>query len=710
MGARTRRMTAVALAVVVGTIVGVAPTAATAVDAPVRWPQGSSLTWVDTSGRQWTVTQVLRPLDPPAPFWDLQVHRDTPSGRPDPTWSDDAGVAGQVTIRLDPPADGARVDPVMAADGAGAVNVIWSLPSCETSSPCDRWFQSVDVEAAAPGVPALVTDVGEPISALPDGTLLAGTEAGPLERRSGSGALVAVPAEIPAATGVWDATVDTEGRLLLATKDGTIVRQADEGDVDLTVDSGCDPDIGIVIGPAPGGGFATACGTIDVAPTVTRWDAAGTVTWSAADAVAPAGTTGLAWPSHVAGDGDGGVWVAGRSHPDLAQTPRGVLARFTAAGPEAPAFVAQAQRLGARYGFGMGDLRPALDRHVAFAFDERCCDTVGGPLPFDRVIGGVLPDRPSPPTCLPGAPAVAQVGHGTARLGFTSCPAGRAVEDPTDYLLEVVGPDQTRSAVVDHPGPAEAVEGTVTDLRGGTLLRTRVTARNDEGDSLAGAQAGASLVLPFDSVEAFTFRMYNSLIRDIWWERDGAALVAEVDSGDTTPVDQAAEMLDAGVAESRVEPVARLYLAVLGRHPDSSGLRYWISRSEAGVRLAQIAERIADSSEFRRRYGGLSDRGFVLQLYRNVLGREGDPSGVDYWTRRLAARKLTRGGLVAQLSQSPEHVRRTDPTIQPLAASFLLLDRVTTPAERTAWATATPRATALAAIFDSAAFASRVQG
>jgi hypothetical protein len=115
---------------------------------------------------------------------------------------------------------------------------------------------------------------------------------------------------------------------------------------------------------------------------------------------------------------------------------------------------------------------------------------------------------------------------------------------------------------------------------------------------------------------------------------------------------------------------------------------------------------MSTSPEFVRRYGGLSNRGFVVQVYRNVLGREGDPTGIAYWTRRMEA-GLTRGGLVAQFAQSSELIRRTDPTIQPLAAAFLLFGRVPTPEERTAWATATPRATAARAILPTATYARR---
>ncbi|MEZ5137823.1 MAG: DUF4214 domain-containing protein [Acidimicrobiales bacterium] len=104
-------------------------------------------------------------------------------------------------------------------------------------------------------------------------------------------------------------------------------------------------------------------------------------------------------------------------------------------------------------------------------------------------------------------------------------------------------------------------------------------------------------------------------------------------------------------------PIVRLYLAALGRLPDPSGMGYWTRRHLAGWTLAEIADQILVSTEFERRFGAPADRAFVDQLYENVLDRAGDPSGIDYWTRRLVGGQISRRGLVVQFSESSEHVR-----------------------------------------------------
>ncbi|MCB1040562.1 MAG: DUF4214 domain-containing protein [Acidimicrobiales bacterium] len=680
---------------------------ARAADAPIDFARPGSLTWVDAQGRQVTVAQELAPLEPRQPVWDLVVLRDTVTGQPDPTWTDDAGVPGRRTVVLDPPADGARLADVMAAAGDGTITIVWNDGACEQSEACTRWFQAVDTAGTTLSGPMERADAGEPLAALPDGSVLAGTATGPLEWRARDGSATVLP--FPASQEPSAATVDGDGRLLLARFDGTVVRIGALGDIDLEVDAGCAAGTMAAIGPdGSGDGFATACAAAGIAPRVARWAGSGTAIWATEDTVAPGSATELADVTRVAGDGTGKVWVAGHGAPGATQTQRTIIASFTAAGPEAPAYDSLAGRPVLPAPNAISDLRPVLGDRVAFSHDDLCCTSIAGRLPFDRVVSGVLPDRPSPPTCRPGPPSVSTAAFATATIAIRTCDVARDVERPTSYLVEVSGDGWTATATVAHSGDAVDVEVPVSGLVGGELLRTRVLAQNAEGPSLGGWQPGASLVVPFATVEAFTFRMFNTLTRSASWDDDGAALVAEVESGSTSPAELVADMLGSGPAATRVEPVARLYLAILGRTPDAGGLRYWVGRSEAGVRLATIAERMAASSEFHRRYGALTDRGFVEQLYRNVLGREGDAAGIDYWYRRLAARRITRGGVVTQFSQSSEMVRRSAPTIQPLAAAFLLLHRVPTNAEHAAWATATPRLTAATAILASAELAAEV--
>ncbi|NDW01325.1 DUF4214 domain-containing protein [Salipiger sp. PrR002] len=100
--------------------------------------------------------------------------------------------------------------------------------------------------------------------------------------------------------------------------------------------------------------------------------------------------------------------------------------------------------------------------------------------------------------------------------------------------------------------------------------------------------------------------------------------------------------------------VFRLYQATLDRAPDLQGLVNWSARLISGEReLASVAAGFTNSAEFRKTYGALDDRGFVTQLYNNVLDRDPDAGGLAGWTARLEA-GMSRAQVVLGFSESAE--------------------------------------------------------
>lgn len=104
--------------------------------------------------------------------------------------------------------------------------------------------------------------------------------------------------------------------------------------------------------------------------------------------------------------------------------------------------------------------------------------------------------------------------------------------------------------------------------------------------------------------------------------------------------------------------VARLYTAGLGRAPDDEGMNFWIDALPAvGSRDALSAE-FLDSVEFADRFGSvetLGARGYVEQLYENVLGREGETQGVNFWTGSILSGELTEAETLTFFVDSPEN-------------------------------------------------------
>jgi hypothetical protein len=103
--------------------------------------------------------------------------------------------------------------------------------------------------------------------------------------------------------------------------------------------------------------------------------------------------------------------------------------------------------------------------------------------------------------------------------------------------------------------------------------------------------------------------------------------------------------------------IARLYRAYFDRQPDAGGWEYWNRVYSSSVPLTDISWSFAASSEFNLG-GGRNDAEFVTFVYNEVLDREPDPSGFQYWLGQLS-RGLSRGAMVLYFSESVEFISRT---------------------------------------------------
>ena len=121
--------------------------------------------------------------------------------------------------------------------------------------------------------------------------------------------------------------------------------------------------------------------------------------------------------------------------------------------------------------------------------------------------------------------------------------------------------------------------------------------------------------------------------------------------------------------EEYSDSVARLYQAGLDRVPDRDGFEFWFDAYTSGeYTFPQMAAFFVTSDEFTSRYGELSDADFVRQLYRNVLGREGEAGGVEFWTSKMAG-GMTRSVVLMRFAESPENIDKTG-TVAPAFGPF----------------------------------------
>jgi hypothetical protein len=86
-------------------------------------------------------------------------------------------------------------------------------------------------------------------------------------------------------------------------------------------------------------------------------------------------------------------------------------------------------------------------------------------------------------------------------------------------------------------------------------------------------------------------------------------------------------------------------------------LKYWINNYSTGIDDERaVASSFLASAEFKQRYGdNISNAKYVETLYTNVLGRNYDQEGYNYWLGNLNNGKETRYELLLGFSESTEN-------------------------------------------------------
>ena len=102
----------------------------------------------------------------------------------------------------------------------------------------------------------------------------------------------------------------------------------------------------------------------------------------------------------------------------------------------------------------------------------------------------------------------------------------------------------------------------------------------------------------------------------------------------------------------------RLYNAAFARFPDADGLEYWIEEFSSGRNTRRVvAESFLLSEEFGERYGtNVSNAQYVETLYINILGREYDQEGYNYWLGNLNSGLETRYELLLGFAENAENL------------------------------------------------------
>jgi hypothetical protein len=92
-------------------------------------------------------------------------------------------------------------------------------------------------------------------------------------------------------------------------------------------------------------------------------------------------------------------------------------------------------------------------------------------------------------------------------------------------------------------------------------------------------------------------------------------------------------------------------------------LANWTAAHEAGLGQPELIGRFVASAEFQGRFGGLSNRDFVEQLYRTALDREADADGLAAWAHALDAGADSRAGVAFGFAASAEMTAKLTPLV-----------------------------------------------
>jgi len=259
----------------------------------------------------------------------------------------------------------------------------------------------------------------------------------------------------------------------------------------------------------------------------------------------------------------------------------------------------------------------------------------------------------------------------TGALRFVAAPDYEAPRDLGDgaanntYVVEVTASDAVGS------------DTQVLTVRVQDLLEGPDGDRDGFPDALEvahGLQVGVKDNDVFGSNKLFVMELYRDLLFREARSSEWGFWQGVLDGGGMDRAQLVSSFLDSAEFQGGAGALTRLYAAAFDRLPDASGLAFWTGQVGAGQPLAALAGELVASSEFMATYGQLDDAGFVRQLYRNVMEREGDAAGVGFWTARLAD-GLARGDVLLGFAQSAEFRGATDHAVTAALGYLGLLGR-----------------------------------
>jgi hypothetical protein len=236
------------------------------------------------------------------------------------------------------------------------------------------------------------------------------------------------------------------------------------------------------------------------------------------------------------------------------------------------------------------------------------------------------------------------------------------------------------------PGHAQRISststGTVVDLVVPTGSWSRsgstVSFSGPYGEVVVANGPTVGVRAPFtDREERFAHRIVRDAEMRLPTTGERRSLQAQLEAGVLTRASLAVRLTSTDTFHGL--SVDRAFTDILRRPTDSAGRDYWVGRLRRGLITRKLRANLYGSAEYLTTQGGGTVQGFVTAAYRDILGRDADPAGLDHWVGLI--RSGTPRGTVAERFLATAEAR--DVIVRDLFLRWI--DRLPTTTELTTW-------------------------
>ena len=123
-----------------------------------------------------------------------------------------------------------------------------------------------------------------------------------------------------------------------------------------------------------------------------------------------------------------------------------------------------------------------------------------------------------------------------------------------------------------------------------------------------------------------------------------------------------------GVILAEEAQLYRIYLGLLDRLPDQLGFNWWMNRYSQDASFDELILGFYNSKEFiqladTNQDGLISNRELLDHLYVNVLGRDSDVEGYNWWLNTIDSQSVSHSNVIFSFTQSEEFCQMTLQTV-----------------------------------------------